>query len=69
MLKFSANLDHIAHMQLADNPGRHEPGTGEINFTNLFNSIEKAGYQGWRGCEYIPTGRTEDTLAFLKPYR
>jgi len=64
-----AHMNQIAHMQLADNPGRHEPGTGEINFTNLFSSIEQAGYSGWLGCEYIPTGRTEDTLAFLKPYR
>jgi len=64
-----AHMDRIAHMQLADNPGRHQPGTGEINFTNLFNAIEQAGYPGWLGCEYIPTGRTEDSLAFLKPFR
>lgn len=64
-----AHMDQIAHIQLADNPGRHQPGTGEINFTNLFSFIEQAGYPGWLGCEYIPTGRTEDTLAFLKPYR
>ena len=64
-----AHMDQIAHIQLADYPGRHQPGTGEINFTNLFSFIEQAGYPGWLGCEYIPTGRTEDTLAFLKPYR
>jgi hydroxypyruvate isomerase len=47
----SNNISRIAHIQIADNPGRHEPGTGEINFTNLFNAIEKTGYTGWIGCE------------------
>jgi len=60
-----AHVDQIGHMQLADNPGRHQPGTGEINFPNLFKFIEQSGYDGWVGCEYIPDGRTEDTLAFL----
>lgn len=59
------HIHKIAHIQLADNPGRHEPGTGEINFSNLFKFIDQAGYQGWIGCEYKPTGRTEDSLAFL----
>jgi hydroxypyruvate isomerase len=55
-------------MQLADVPGRHEPGTGEINFSNLFQFIDRVGYTGWIGCEYIPTRQTEDTLEFLTPY-
>jgi len=55
-------------MQLADNPGRHEPGTGEINFPNLLRFIDEAGYTGWIGCEYKPTGKTEDSLKWLKPY-
>ena len=46
------NLAYIAHIQLADNPERHEPGTGEINYTNLFRFIDEAGYDGWIGCEY-----------------
>ena len=50
------NLAHIAHIQLADNPGRHEPGTGEINYTNLLRFIDEAGYEGWIGCEYKPAG-------------
>jgi len=54
------NLQHIAHIQLADNPGRHEPGTGEINFPNLFKFIDEAGYNGWIGAEYRPTGVTEE---------
>jgi hydroxypyruvate isomerase len=64
-----ANLDKIAHIQIADNPGRNEPGTGEINFTNLFKAIDAAGYKGWIGCEYKPAGKTEEGLGWLKPYR
>ena len=62
------HLPQIAHIQIADNPGRHEPGTGEINFTNLFRFIDDAGYDGWVGCEYIPAGKTEDGLQWVKPY-
>lgn len=62
------NLGRIAHIQIADNPGRHEPGTGEINFTNLFRSIDEAGYGGWIGCEYVPVGKTEEGLQWIKPY-
>lgn len=62
------NLERIAHMQLADNPGRHEPGSGEINFTNLFRFIDEAGYDGWIGCEYVPAGKTEDGLGWLKHF-
>jgi hydroxypyruvate isomerase len=64
-----ANRDQIAHIQIADNPGRNEPGTGEINFANLFKAIDAAGYKGWIGCEYKPAGKTEDGLGWLKPYR
>jgi len=63
------HLQRIAHMQLADVPGRHEPGTGEINFTNLFRSIDQAGYAGWIGCEYIPSRKTEETFKFIKENR
>jgi len=62
------NFSRIMHLQIADNPGRHEPGTGEINFTNLFRFIDEAGYGGWIGCEYIPAGKTEDGLQWVKPY-
>lgn len=65
----SNNLDRIAHIQLADNPGRHEPGTGEINFPNLFRAIDNAGYTGWIGCEYIPAGLTEDGLGWLEIFK
>ena len=50
-------LPQIAHMQVADPPLRNEPGSGEINFTNLFRAIDKLGYTGWIGCEYKPAGR------------
>lgn len=62
-------VGRIGHMQLADNPGRHEPGTGEINFTNLFKAIDQAGYDGWIGCEYIPAAGTEAGLGWLSQYR
>jgi hydroxypyruvate isomerase len=64
-----ANLDKIAHIQVADNPGRNEPGTGEINYPNLFKAIDAAGYKGWIGCEYKPAGKTEDGLGWVKTYR
>ena len=60
------NLAHIAHIQLADNPGRHEPGTGEINYVNLLRFIDEAGYDGWLGCEYRPAGVTEDGLDWIR---
>jgi hydroxypyruvate isomerase len=57
-----AHLPRIAHIQVADNPGRHEPGTGEINYAFLFEHIDNIGYGGWIGCEYHPA---EDTAAGL----
>jgi hydroxypyruvate isomerase len=63
------HMARIGHMQLADNPGRHEPGTGEINFPNLFRAIDTIGYDGWIGCEYIPAGTTEEGLGWFAPYK
>ena len=62
------NLAQIGHMQLADTPGRHEPGTGEINYPFLFQHIDRIGYQGWIGCEYRPAAATEAGLGWLRPY-
>ncbi len=59
------NLDQIGHIQFADTPGRHEPGTGEINFPNLFDAIDKMGWKGWLGAEYFPSKRTEKTLGWM----
>lgn len=61
-----ANLDRIAHLQLADNPGRHEPGTGEINYHFMFDFLDRIGYNGWVGCEYKPASTTEAGLGWLK---
>jgi len=52
----------IKHMQLADAPGRHEPGTGEIDYPALFGLIDRVGYTGWIGCEYNPLRSTEEGL-------
>ncbi len=61
-------IDRIGHIQFADTPGRGEPGTGEINFPFVFDAIDRLGYDGWIGAEYNPSGRTEDSLGWLKPY-
>ena len=58
------HLARIGHMQLADNPGRHEPGTGEINYAFLFAHLDRIGYRGWVGCEYRPAGATEAGLGW-----
>ena len=60
------NLGRIAHMQLADNPGRHEPGSGEINYPFLFDFLDRIGYAGWIGCEYKPAGKTSEGLGWLQ---
>ncbi|KXV03746.1 hydroxypyruvate isomerase, partial [Caballeronia megalochromosomata] len=60
------NLPQIAHIQLADNPGRNEPGTGEINYAYLFRLLDEIGYQGWIGCEYKPLEGTEAGLGWLQ---
>lgn len=57
-------LPRIAHIQLADNPGRHEPGTGEIHFPFLLAHLDRIGYQGWVGCEYQPAAATDAGLAW-----
>ena len=52
-------------MQVADNPGRHEPGTGEINYDFIFAQLEKHNYSGWVGCEYVPAGTVADGLGWM----
>lgn len=63
------NLSRIRHVQLADNPGRNEPGTGEINYGYLFRTIDELGYDGWIGCEYKPATTTAAGLSWMDPYR
>jgi hydroxypyruvate isomerase len=61
-------LNRIGHIQLADVPARHEPGTGELNFDFLLKHIDRLGYSGWIGCEYNPAGDTVEGLKWAKPY-
>ncbi len=58
------HLPRIGHIQLADNPGRNEPGTGEINYPFLFAHLDRIGYDGWIGCEYKPATTTEAGLGW-----
>jgi hydroxypyruvate isomerase len=60
------NIKRIAHVQIADNPGRNEPGTGEINFPFLFGHLDRLGYTGWIGCEYKPAVATEIGLDWIR---
>lgn len=62
------HLARIGHIQISDNPGRHEPGTGEIHFAHLFALLDRMGYQGWVGCEYTPRGGTAAGLAWREQY-
>lgn len=59
-----AALPQIGHVQIANPPGRHGPGDGELDLPFLLRLLDDAGYDGWIGCEYRPTGRTEDGLAW-----
>ncbi|MBP0599353.1 hydroxypyruvate isomerase [Herbaspirillum sp. LeCh32-8] len=63
-----ANLSLIGHVQLADNPGRFEPGTGEINYRYLFRFLDEIGYAGWIGCEYKPRAGTKEGLGWIKEH-
>ncbi|MGE5471548.1 MAG: hydroxypyruvate isomerase [Bacteroidota bacterium] len=59
-----ANIGRIGHIQVADHPGRHEPGTGEIAYPVLFELLDRLGYAGWVGCEYKPLTSTEAGLGW-----
>jgi hydroxypyruvate isomerase len=61
-------LPRIGHVQIADVPGRHEPGTGEINFAFLFDWMDRIGYTGWVGCEYAPAAGTGAGLGWVRPW-
>ncbi|MBM3535604.1 MAG: TIM barrel protein [Alphaproteobacteria bacterium] len=58
-------MPRIGHVQFADPPGRHEPGTGELNWPALFAAIDRLGYRGWVSAEYFPTGNTADSLGWM----
>ncbi len=64
---FARLQGRIAHVQIADNPGRNEPGTGEIHYPFIFRELERLGYDGWVGCEYKPRTTTTEGLGWMRP--
>jgi hydroxypyruvate isomerase len=66
--QIEAHLPLIGHIQIAGNPGRHEPDVGEINYSYLFDLMDNLGYRGWVGCEYKPAGDTAGGLGWARPY-
>lgn len=61
-----ANASRIGHFQFADAPGRHEPGTGEIDFGEIFSTIEQSAYSGFLGAEYHPSTSTAESLGWMQ---
>ena len=59
---FREHIDVIGHVHIADNPGRHEPGTGELNYGTVFDAIAETGYDGFVGCEFTPIGAPDDVM-------
>ena len=68
-MRVQKHLKLISHMQVADNPGRHEPGTGEVNWPFVFRRIDELGFDGWIGCEYRPAGNTEAGLGWFQDHK
>lgn len=60
------HLKRVGHVQIADFPGRHEPGTGALDFPAIYAALDQGGYAGWTGAEYFPAGATTAGLAWLK---
>lgn len=58
------HLARIGHVEVTNNPDRHEPGTGDINFSHLFRHLDRIGYRGWVGCEYQPAAQTQPGLGW-----
>ncbi|KQP95717.1 hydroxypyruvate isomerase [Methylorubrum extorquens] len=67
--ELAAHRDRIAHVQIADAPGRHEPGTGRIDVSAAFATLDRLGYDGFIGCEYLPASSTEAGLSWMSAYR
>jgi hydroxypyruvate isomerase len=65
---FLQHLPRIAHVQFADSPGRHEPGTGNLDFAAIFRTIRDSGYSGWVGAEYHPAAATAAGLKWMREF-
>lgn len=63
---FREHLDQIGHVHIADNPGRNEPGTGELNYERIFEAIDESAYDGYVGCEFVPSGDVADAIAHVR---
>ncbi len=63
-----AHIGDIAHVQIGNPPGRHEPGNGELDFNHIFAQLDGLGYAGWVGCEYLPSTDTSGSLAWARPW-
>ena len=66
MATVQANLDIIGHVQIADSPARHEPGTGELDYGRILPFFDAIGYDGWVGLEYKPSSTTRASLAWIE---
>lgn len=62
------HLAAIGHIQISDSPGRHEPGTGEIDYPMLLTVLDELGFEGWVGCEYTPMTSTQNGLGWAQAY-
>jgi hydroxypyruvate isomerase len=60
--------DMVGHVQIADAPGRHEPGTGKIDLGSFLRLLDRLGYPGWVGCEYRPLTTTAAGLGWMRPW-
>lgn len=63
---FREYVDRIRHVHVANNPGRHEPGTGELDYGNILTAVADSDYDGYVGCEFSTTVDPEDALAHVR---
>lgn len=63
------HIGMIGHVQIADSPDRHEPGTGEIDYPYVLGVLDEVGYSGWVSLEYNPSGRTEDSFGWMESHQ
>lgn len=66
--RWRSHRGQVGHIQVADNPGRHEPGTGELAWGFIFAELDRDGWDGWVGAEYLPQARTEDGLGWIERF-